>query len=40
MCGGRLDKVETRIMNNLIYDILKCEKCKHTIARHREEILR
>ena len=36
-CKGKLVKVATEIISNSKYSILKCEKCKHTIARSINE---
>ena len=33
MCKGKLVRAENKVIGGIEYDILKCEKCKHTIAR-------
>jgi hypothetical protein len=33
LCKGRMIKVGGKIIGGSKFNILKCEKCKHTIAR-------
>lgn len=37
MCEGKLVKAESKVIGGIEYDILKCERCKHTLARHVNE---
>ena len=37
LCNGRLIKTSVKIIKGIKYQILKCDKCKHIIARHLEE---
>ena len=37
LCRGRLRKSGIKVIGGFKYDILKCEKCKHTIARYVNE---
>ena len=40
LCNGRLVKKAVRTIGNARYNILECEKCKHTIAKRIEEIIK
>jgi len=35
LCGGKLVKKEERVLGGTNYDILKCEKCSHVVAKNR-----
>ena len=33
MCGSKMIKIRSETIVGEAYDILKCEKCRHTVAR-------
>ena len=33
ICGGKMIKTRTETIVKEEYDVLKCEKCHHTVAR-------
>lgn len=37
LCNGRLIKKAVKVIKGTKYQILKCDNCKHIIARHLEE---
>ncbi len=37
LCNGRLIKKAIKVIKGTKYQILKCDKCKHTIAKHLED---
>ena len=36
LCGGKYKFVEAREINNTEYNILKCEKCNHEVAKEQK----